>query len=90
MSLSKSLQPYYEDALLWAKEHPRLAVGVFAASLGVAYLLKRTLTGPRLPPGPPSLPFLGSVFDLTGPTHLNVMRLREKYGDVFTVWMGRE
>ncbi|KAM5134183.1 cytochrome P450 2B1-like [Callospermophilus lateralis] len=43
----------------------------------------------RLPPGPRPLPFLGNLLELQRGGLLNsFLRLREKYGDVFTVYLG--
>ncbi|KAM4801519.1 cytochrome P450 2B1-like [Urocitellus parryii] len=45
----------------------------------------------RLPPGPRPLPFLGNLLQLQRGGLLNsFLRLREKYGDVFTVYLGQK
>ena len=82
--------PYYEGALSWAREHPRLATGVLASSLAVVYCVKSALTSPRLPPGPPAWPVVGSMFSLSEKMHLDFKVLRQRYGDVFTVWLGSQ
>ncbi|XP_032984607.1 cytochrome P450 2G1-like isoform X1 [Rhinolophus ferrumequinum] len=43
----------------------------------------------KLPPGPRALPFIGNYLQLnTDQMYNSLMKLREKYGQVFTVYMG--
>ncbi|KAK2506505.1 LOW QUALITY PROTEIN: hypothetical protein MC885_002166, partial [Smutsia gigantea] len=50
---------------------------------------KRINKGGKLPPGPAPIPFLGNPFQVrTDATFQSFMKLREKYGPVFTVYMG--
>ncbi|XP_040179169.1 cytochrome P450 2G1-like isoform X2 [Rana temporaria] len=43
----------------------------------------------HLPPGPTPLPLLGNVLDIKGGNIVNfLMKIREKYGDVFTIYLG--
>ena len=43
---------------------------------------------PRLPPGPTCWPIVGSLLSLSENQSEDYRRLREQYGDVFTVWFG--
>ncbi|XP_042637198.1 cytochrome P450 2G1 [Orycteropus afer afer] len=50
---------------------------------------KRVSKGGKLPPGPTPLPFLGNLLQVrTDATYQSFMKLKEKYGPVFTVYMG--
>ncbi|XP_037372511.1 cytochrome P450 2G1 [Talpa occidentalis] len=50
---------------------------------------KRTQKGGKLPPGPTPIPFLGNLLQVsTEATFQSFMKLQEKYGPVFTVYMG--
>uniref|UniRef100_G3T0F5 Cytochrome P450 n=1 Tax=Loxodonta africana TaxID=9785 RepID=G3T0F5_LOXAF len=50
---------------------------------------KRISKGGKLPPGPMPLPFLGNILQVrTDTTFQSFMKLKEKYGPVFTVYMG--
>uniref|UniRef100_A0A8C2SD98 Cytochrome P450 2G1 n=1 Tax=Capra hircus TaxID=9925 RepID=A0A8C2SD98_CAPHI len=50
---------------------------------------KRMSKGGKLPPGPTPIPFLGNVLQVrTDATFQSFMKLKEKYGPVFTVYMG--
>ncbi|XP_003943230.1 cytochrome P450 2G1 isoform X4 [Saimiri boliviensis] len=50
---------------------------------------KRMNKGGKLPPGPTPIPFLGNLLQVrTHATFQSLMKLREKYGPVFTVYMG--
>ena len=45
----------------------------------------------RFPPGPPKLPIVGNLFSLASPDPLaNFARLREKYGDIYGIYVGKE
>ncbi|KAF4011048.1 hypothetical protein G4228_002655 [Cervus hanglu yarkandensis] len=69
------------------------AFTIFLA-LCLSYLLiliawKRMSKGGKLPPGPTPIPFLGNVLQVrTDATFQSFMKLKEKYGPVFTVYMG--
>ncbi|VTJ54959.1 Hypothetical predicted protein [Marmota monax] len=69
-----------------------LSVLLFLALLTGLFLLLvrgRPKARGRLPPGPRPLPFLGNLLQLQRGGLLNsFLRLREKYGDVFTVYLG--
>ncbi|XP_035867848.1 cytochrome P450 2G1 isoform X2 [Phyllostomus discolor] len=50
---------------------------------------KQISKGGKLPPGPTPIPFLGNLLQIrTDATFQSLMKLREKYGPVFTVYMG--
>uniref|UniRef100_A0A2K6N9T3 Cytochrome P450 n=1 Tax=Rhinopithecus roxellana TaxID=61622 RepID=A0A2K6N9T3_RHIRO len=50
---------------------------------------KRMNKAGKLPPGPTPIPFLGNLLQVrTDATFQSFMKLREKYGPVFTVYMG--
>ncbi|EPQ09305.1 Cytochrome P450 2G1 [Myotis brandtii] len=50
---------------------------------------KQINKGGKLPPGPTPIPFLGNLLQIrTDATFQSFMKLREKYGPVFTVYMG--
>ncbi|KAM5145952.1 cytochrome P450 2G1-like [Mantella aurantiaca] len=43
----------------------------------------------HLPPGPTPLPLLGNILEFRGGDILNsMMKIREKYGDIFTIYLG--
>ncbi|XP_019490488.1 PREDICTED: cytochrome P450 2A11-like isoform X2 [Hipposideros armiger] len=49
---------------------------------------QRKLWG-KLPPGPPALPFIGNYLQLnTEQMYLSLMKIRERYGPVFTIHLG--
>ncbi|XP_075116041.1 cytochrome P450 2G1-like [Leptodactylus fuscus] len=50
--------------------------------------LKSFWNGGKLPPGPVPLPLLGNALDIRGDIVNSLMKLREMYGDVFTVYLG--
>ncbi len=60
-----------------------LAVSVGAGAAGL--WLWRWYTSPRLPPGPRGWPLVGHIKDLS---HLDMVEIGKKYGDIFTVWVG--
>ncbi len=45
----------------------------------------------KLPPGPPSLPFVGNVLQLdSNVLHLSLTEMAKKYGDIFSLKFGRQ
>ncbi|XP_038642109.1 cytochrome P450 2C21-like [Scyliorhinus canicula] len=56
----------------------------------VVWLLKnKPVRKGRLPPGPPALPILGSLFHVNVKSpHKSLIKLSEQYGPIFTVWFG--
>nr|XP_045235506.1 cytochrome P450 2G1 [Macaca fascicularis]XP_045235507.1 cytochrome P450 2G1 [Macaca fascicularis] len=69
------------------------AVTIFLAlclsCLLVLIAWKRMNKAGKLPPGPTPIPFLGNLLQVrTDATFQSFMKLREKYGPVFTVYMG--
>uniref|UniRef100_A0A8C8YZF0 Unspecific monooxygenase n=1 Tax=Prolemur simus TaxID=1328070 RepID=A0A8C8YZF0_PROSS len=63
-----------------------------AVLMGLLLLLVKGRPKARghLPPGPHPLPFLGNILQMDrGGLLKSFLRLREKYGDVFTVYLGR-
>ncbi|XP_063793863.1 cytochrome P450 2G1-like isoform X2 [Pseudophryne corroboree] len=63
---------------------------VICASCLFLYLrLKRFWTCQNFPPGPTPLPLLGNILEIKlGGMVNSVMKLREKYGDVFVIYLG--
>ncbi|XP_011942196.1 PREDICTED: cytochrome P450 2G1-like [Cercocebus atys] len=69
------------------------AVTIFLAlclsCLLVLIAWKRMNKAGKLPPGPTPIPFLGNLLQVrTDATFQSFMKLREKYGPLFTVYMG--
>ncbi|NWV41541.1 CP2G1 protein, partial [Grantiella picta] len=67
-----------------------VALLVLALSLSLLALLSRhRATSARLPPGPPALPLLGNLLQLSPfRTLQSLLKLSDRYGPVFTVWLG--
>ncbi|XP_007458691.1 PREDICTED: cytochrome P450 2G1-like [Lipotes vexillifer] len=64
-----------------------LAFCLFCLLMLIAW--KWTSKGGKLPPGPTPIPFLGNLLQVrTDATFQSFMKLREKYGPVFTVYLG--
>ncbi len=66
---------------------PKMDMKVLALSVGAgsaALWLWRWCTSPRLPPGPRGWPLVGHIQDLS---HLDMVEIGKKYGDIFTVWV---
>ena len=63
-------------------------IALIIAILGV-YFIWRSLQSRGMPPGPPSLPLIGSLLSLLGgDVREELCRLARHYGDVFTMDMG--
>ncbi|XP_058386952.1 cytochrome P450 2B11-like [Diceros bicornis minor] len=57
--------------------------------IGLLLLWGQLTSRGRLPPGPRPLPFLGNILHLDHKGfHKSLQALREKYGDVFTIYLG--
>ncbi|XP_070620513.1 cytochrome P450 2G1-like isoform X2 [Erythrolamprus reginae] len=64
-------------------------LGICASCLLVISAWKRMHKEGRLPPGPPPLPFLGNILQVkTSQPFKSFLALKEKYGPVFTVYLG--
>ena len=85
---TSSLLKYFSPVVEFVEQHPRLSVclGVTGLSLGY-YIATRHR---NLPPGPMPLPILGNLHLLSSTAHKDIMKMREKYGDVFTLYFGSE
>ncbi|XP_046558221.1 cytochrome P450 2G1-like [Haliotis rubra] len=55
------------------------------AVLVLLWLLTRRPSG--LPPGPPLLPFVGNVLSMGSDPRITFRKLRQQYGDIFSVYM---
>nr|XP_033810048.1 cytochrome P450 2G1-like [Geotrypetes seraphini] len=62
------------------------------ASMILSTVLKRMKQGVgKLPPGPTALPLLGNILQLKGKELFrSILKLSEKYGSVFTIYLGSE
>ena len=75
--------PYY-DVL---REYKYLVITLSIAGIGIVKYLWR----PRnIPPGPWGLPIIGSLRDLSNTTHFDYMKMKEKYGDIFSYYIGNK
>ncbi|XP_032104596.1 cytochrome P450 2G1 isoform X2 [Sapajus apella] len=62
---------------------------LFLSCMLIFIAWKRMNKGGKLPPGPTPIPFLGNLLQVrTDATFRSLMKLSEKYGPVFTVYMG--
>jgi hypothetical protein len=64
---------------------------VFIACLGVFLYIwwKKTTRDTTLPPGPPTVPFLGNLLSVSPDTLMETfMEYRQKYGDIFSLITG--
>ncbi|XP_064262544.1 LOW QUALITY PROTEIN: cytochrome P450 2G1-like [Passer domesticus] len=68
---------------------PPLLVALLVALSLLSLLSRHRAVAARLPPGPPALPLLGNLLQLSPFRTLHsLLKLRERYGPVFTVWLG--
>ncbi|EIW85900.1 cytochrome P450 [Coniophora puteana RWD-64-598 SS2] len=74
-----------------SNSHPSLLVGAAAATTIATYLVRKAIDDSKrlstLPPGPPAKWFWDSPIPLHN-THLEISKLTEQYGDVFTLRSG--
>ena len=57
----------------------------------MTYIFLSNRRDKRVPPGPPVFPIVGNLFSLASPDPLaNFARLREKYGDIYSIYVGKE
>ena len=57
----------------------------------ITYMFLSYRRDKRVPPGPPLLPIVGNLFSLASTDPLaNFARLREKYGDIYSIYVGKE
>ncbi|KAM3922872.1 cytochrome P450 2A13-like [Leptodactylus fuscus] len=63
-----------------------LGVFIFLSLLNLTWRIHKTRLS--LPPGPIPLPFLGNFFQGSLLLYESYIKLRKKYGPVFTVWLG--
>ncbi len=69
----------------WIPNMDKKALAVSIGAGAAALWLWRWYTSPRLPPGPRGWPLVGHIKDLS---HLDMVEIGKKYGDIFTVWVG--
>ncbi|KAG8552933.1 hypothetical protein GDO81_003166 [Engystomops pustulosus] len=69
-------------------QDPTLLLVIFILCFILYLSLKSIRNHGNLPPGPAPLPLLGNMLDLGGDFVNSLMKLRDKYGDVFTVYLG--
>ncbi|XP_075179690.1 cytochrome P450 2A5-like isoform X2 [Anomaloglossus baeobatrachus] len=65
-----------------------LILALFVSCIILFSSLKTFWSRGKLPPGPTPLPLLGNALDVGADAVNSLMKLSEKYGDVFTVYMG--
>ncbi|CAD5112447.1 DgyrCDS1669 [Dimorphilus gyrociliatus] len=73
------------DSIQFVERHPFLSI--IGALTGV-WTIKQLKKPRNLPPGPISLPFIGGTWALY--LYGNLQKLRQKYGDVFSMYIGSE
>ena len=70
-----------------------LTASLCGTALCAMYYLKEQYdyTIRRMPPGPPSIPFIGNALsiDCNAP-HLSMLELAKKYGDIFSIKLGSQ
>lgn len=74
--------------LHWSSENPRTVAMVATGGLAMVYYLGVHRRRHRLPPGPGGYPLVGSVLNMSDQWHLDFSKMKEKYGDVFTIYIG--
>ena len=56
----------------------------------LSVLWRKTTRDSRYPPGPPTIPFVGNLNIVTKDMIVEFRKLRQKYGDVFSLVMGTQ
>ncbi|XP_071979575.1 cytochrome P450 2G1-like [Engystomops pustulosus] len=69
-------------------QDPTLLLVIFILCFILYLSLKSNWGHGNLPPGPTPLPLLGNMLEIGGDFVKSMMKLRDKYGDVFTVYLG--
>uniref|UniRef100_A0A8C4LC41 Cytochrome P450 n=1 Tax=Equus asinus asinus TaxID=83772 RepID=A0A8C4LC41_EQUAS len=67
-----------------------MAILLLIILIGLLLLWSQPTSRGRLPPGPWPLPFLGNILHLDHKDFLKSFQLREKYRDVFTIYLGTQ
>ena len=83
-SWNKDLFSNLEWSNGWIPKMVNKALAVSVVAGAAALWLWRWYTSPRLPPGPRGWPLVGHIQDLS---HLDMVEIGKKYGDIFTVWV---
>ncbi len=80
---------YYSDMLCVAETHKwKIVVCTVVVGYGVVKLLRRPS---NLPPGPWGWPIIGALFEVSEDTiHEDLIRLGNKYGEIFSIRTGRQ
>ncbi len=92
VSIVKYLEPFLPKSSSEVKDvllkHKWWILGTTVLSYGAVKLLN----GPRkLPPGPWGWPIVGSLFEVSENTiHLDLTRLGNKYGEIYSLYTGQQ